>query len=425
MKKLLFIFVYLFLLSLTLQAGKVYVITLDGAINAAACDYIDYGITEAVNNNAECLIIKLNTPGGLLKSTRVIVSQFLESSIPIVVYVAPGGSQAASAGVFVTMAAHIAAMAPGTNIGAAHPVAMQGQQDTVMMRKVTNDAAAFIRTISEKRERNVQWAEDAVRSSLSITESEALEKDVIDLVAKNVDELLTMLHAMQIETADEQKILDTENAEVVNLEKTFQQKLLGILSDPNIAYILLMLGFYGLLFELYNPGAIVPGIVGVICLILAFYSFHTLPVNYAGLALIVFAIILFILEIKVVSYGVLTVGGTVSLILGSIMLFDVESALEFISISWEVIVIVIVLTLLFFFFAIGMGIKAQRKKVTTGSGGIINEKGKAITKLNPEGQVKVHGEIWRAESEEGTIEKDSVITVTKIEELTLKVRKFE
>ena len=425
MKKFIYLFLFLIILSIQAQKSTIHVIVLDGAINAAAADYINYGIEEAISQNSECLIIKLNTPGGLLKSTRIIVSQFLESKIPIVVYVSPGGSQAASAGVFITMAAHVAVMAPGTNIGAAHPVTLQGKQDSVMMKKVTNDAAAFIRTISEKRKRNNQWAEDAVRQSLSITESEALKENVIDLIATNVDELSEKLHGIEVETTEGVKSLNTEDAEIIYLEKTFQQKLFGIISDPNIAYVLLMLGFYGLLFELYNPGAILPGVVGGICLILAFYSFHTLPINYAGLALIIFAIILFILEIKIVSYGILTIGGTVSLVLGSIMLIDVESALESISISWEVILAVVVLTLAFFIFAIGFGIKAQKKKVTTGSKGIINEKGKAISQLEPTGQVKVHGEIWSAECEEGVIKKGENIVVTDIIELTLIVKRID
>jgi len=424
MKKFIYLFLFLIILSIQAQKSSVLVIVLDGAINAAAADYINYGIEEAISQNSECLIIKLNTPGGLLKSTRIIVSQFLESKIPIVVYVSPGGAQAASAGVFITMAAHVAVMAPGTNIGAAHPVTLQGKQDSVMMKKVTNDAAAFIRTISEKRKRNNKWAEEAVRQSLSITESEALKENVIDFIANNVDELCEKLNGMEVETTEGVKSLNTEDAEIIYLEKTFQQKLFGIISDPNIAYVLLMLGFYGLLFELYNPGAILPGVVGGICLILAFYSFHTLPINYAGLALIIFAIILFILEIKIVSYGILTIGGTVSLILGSIMLIDVESALESISISWEVILAVVVLTLAFFIFAIGFGIKAQKKKVTTGSKGLINEKGKAISKLEPAGQVKVHGEIWSAECEEGVIEKGENIVVTDIIELTLTVKRI-
>ena len=304
------------------QNNKVIVLNVDGAIHPACADYIEAGIQHTVEVGASCTVIKLNTPGGLLKSTRAIVTDFLEAEIPIIVYVSPSGSQAASAGAFITLAAHFAAMAPGTNIGAAHPVSLLGQQDSIMMEKATNDAAAFIRTISEKRNRNVQWAEDAVRKSLSITETEALNENVIDTIAVNLDELFGMLDGLEIETAAGIKTLKTKHADIVEFEMTFSQKLLSILSDPNVAYLLLMFGIYGIFFELYSPGAIFPGVIGGICLILAFYSMNTLPVNYAGLALIILAIILFILEIKIVSHGVLSIGGVISLFLGSVMLID-------------------------------------------------------------------------------------------------------
>ena len=384
---------------------------------------MENGIRKAEDAGAECLILKLNTPGGLLKSTRVIVTAFLQSKIPIVVYVYPGGAHAASAGVFITMAAHIAVMAPGTNIGAAHPVSLQGEQDSTMSEKATNDAAAFIRTISEKRSRNIEWAEDAVRKSLSITESEAKKLRVIDLIAANLNELLEKINGKEVTTAEGPVILNTSDAEIVELEMNFQQKLLSLLSDPNIAYILFMIGLYGILFELYNPGSIFPGVIGVISLILAFYSLHTLPINYAGLALIIFAVILFILEIKIVSHGLLTIGGVVSLILGSLMLIDVDSSLEFVEISWEVIVAVAGLTTLFFLFAIGLGIKAQKRKPTTGTTGLIDEIGRAATELNPEGKVYVHGEIWNAESLEGNIAAESKIIVKEVSNFVLKVRK--
>jgi membrane-bound serine protease (ClpP class) len=402
---------------------KVIVINADMAIHPPGADYINSGINKAIDENAECLIINLNTPGGLLKSTRVIVTHFLQSEIPIIVYVSPSGSQAASAGVFITMAANIAVMAPGTNIGAAHPVTLQGTQDTVMMEKATNDAAAFIRTISEKRHRNIKWGEDAVRKSLSITETEALELNVIDIIAKDINDLLELVDGREVETSKGLKTLHTKNAEVIILEMTFAQKILSILSNPNIAYILLMIGIYGLFFELYNPGALFPGIIGGICLILAFYSMHTLPVNYAGLALIILSIILFLLEIKIVSHGALTIGGVISLFLGSMMLIDTESILEAMEISMELIIFIVILTSAFFIFAITLGVKAQRKKATTGTEGMIGEIGKTVTKLSPSGEISVHGEFWKAECIDGEIEEGAEVEIVAIRDLKLKVKK--
>jgi membrane-bound serine protease (ClpP class) len=400
---------------------RVVAIKIDGAINPAVSAFIRSGIQRAKDEAAQCLVIYLNTPGGLLKSTRVIVSDILESPVPIVVFVAPGGSHAGSAGVFITLAAHIAAMAPGTNIGAAHPVSMEGQQDSIMMEKATNDAAAFIRTIAEKRKKNLQWAEDAVRKSLSITETEAVEKNVIDLVAKDINSLLEKIHGRAVEIPTGEVKLETAGASVEYIEMSWSERLLDILSDPNIAYILLMLGMYGLLFELYNPGTILPGVVGVISLILAFYSLHTLPVNYAGLALIIFAIILFIAEIKIVSHGLLSVGGVVSLLLGSMMLIRSESALEFIEISWSLIISTVALTAVFFLVIIGFAIKAQRRKPATGSEGMVGMLGETLTVLNPTGQVQVHGEIWNATSTKGKIPKGKSVRVVAVEGLTLHV----
>ena len=406
------------------QENKVIAITIDGAIHPASTEYIQTGLDLANEENATCLLIKLNTPGGLLKSTRVIVSEFLESEIPVIVYVSPSGSQAASAGVFITMAAHIAAMAPGTNIGAAHPVSMLGAQDTVMMEKATNDAAAFIRTISEKRNKNIQWAEDAVRNSVSITETEALDSNVIDYIARDVDELMERINGIEIETSSGSVKMATENYELKYLEMTLSQKLLSILSDPNLAYILLIFGIYGIFFELYSPGAIFPGVIGGICLILAFYSMHTLPINYAGLALIIFAVILFVLEIKVVSHGILTIGGVLSLLLGSIMLIDKESFLEAMNISIELIILIVALSAAFFLFAISFGIRAHRKKVSTGNEGIVGETGRALSDLKPQGDILVHGEIWKAESHEGEIKKGESVSIIEIDNLTLKVKRF-
>ncbi|HTK83405.1 MAG TPA: nodulation protein NfeD [Bacteroidota bacterium] len=407
------------------QSRSVRVLTIDGTINPSSADYIHEQILRADEAHAECLIIRLNTPGGLLKSTRVIVSDFLASPLPVVVFVAPAGSQAASAGVFVTLASHVAVMAPGTNIGAAHPVTVGEQMDSIMMQKSTNDAAAFIRTISEKRHRNIRWAEDAVRKSISITETEALNEHIIDTIATDITRLLAAIDGREIQTSAGMKILRTKDADVVNVNMSFVQQLLDILSDPNIAYIFMMLGIYGLLFELYNPGLIFPGIVGVIALILAFYSFHTLPINYAGLALIIFAIILFVLEIKITSHGLLTVGGVVCLILGSMMLIRTDSMLDFIGLSWKIVITTAVITSLFFIGVIGFGIQAQRRKPVTGIQGMIGEIGEAFTILDPEGRVRIRGELWHAVSTQGNIEQGSKVVTEGIENLKLKVRKLE
>lgn len=417
-----FLFWSLFILTPAfLFAQKVLVIKVDGSINPVSADHIHDGIKKASQDKAECLVILLNTPGGLLKSTRVIVSDILESPVPVIVFVAPGGAHAGSAGVFITMAAHIAAMAPGTNIGAAHPVDLQGKMDSVMSEKATNDAAAFIRSIAEKRQRNFQWAEDAVRRSLAITEKEALEKRVIDLVALNTTELLRNIDGKNVAVQGGTTVLHTSKAQVETVEMSALEKILDLLSDPNVAYLLLLLGMYGILFELYNPGAILPGVVGVISLILAFYSMHTLPINYAGLALIVFAIILFLLEIKIVSHGILAIGGVVSLLLGSLMLIRSDAALESVRISRSVIIAAVAVSALFFLFVLGLGMRALRARPITGVEAMTGEIGESLDILNPNGTVRVHGEIWRAISTSGAIGQGERIRVVAIRDLTLLV----
>ncbi len=419
MKRILPYFFFFFFLPYSDTAQTVVSMKLDGTINPVTADFIHDAIKKAGKEKAECLIIHLNTPGGLLKSTRVIVSDMLDSPVPVIVYVSPGGSQAGSAGVFITLAAHIAAMAPATNIGAAHPVTLQGQMDTTMNEKVTNDAAAFIRTIAEKRNRSLVWADRAVRRSYSYTETEALQDSVIDLIAKNESELLRMIDGRTIELSSGTKTLRTASATIVKYEMSWLEKLLNILSDPNIAYILLLLGMYGVLFELYSPGAILPGIVGVIALILAFYSMHTLPINFAGLALIIFAVILFLLEIKIVSHGLLAIGGTISLLLGSMMLIKSTSGLELVKISRGLIISATAVSALFFLFILGFGIKAQRLKVVTGAEGMIGTTGEVMEMLAPAGTVKVQGEIWNAESVAGNISKGEKVRIKEIKNLKL------
>lgn len=424
MKRILSYCLFLFLSPPITDAQTVISMKVDGTINPASADFIHNGIEKAVREKAECIIIHLNTPGGLLKSTRVIVSDILESAVPVVVYVSPGGAHAGSAGVFITLAAHISAMAPGTNIGAAHPVTLQNQMDSTMNEKATNDAAAFIRTIAEKRHHNIEWAENAVRKSFSYSETEALEDSAIHLIAKDETELLAKINGKAVELSSGTKTLHTASATVKQHTMSVWEKILDIISDPNIAYILFLLGLYGLMFELYNPGAILPGIVGVIALILALYSMHTLPINYAGVALIIFAVILFLLEIKIVSHGLLAIGGVISLLLGSMMLIRSDSSMEMIKISRGVIIGATVVSALFFLFVVGFGIKAQRRKVVTGIQGLIGDIGEVADTLSPVGTIKVQGEVWNAESLSGIIDKGERVRIKEMKGLKLFVEKI-
>ncbi len=400
-------------------------ISVDGAISPASASYIKEGIKEAEKSKADALLIELNTPGGLLESTRDIVQYIFSSRIPVIVYVAPGGARAGSAGVFITLAANIAAMAPGTNIGAAHPVGLGGESDSskVMYDKVTNDAAAFIRSIAQKRKRNQDWAENAVRNSISATENEAFEQNAIDFIAPNAQKLLMMVDGMKIETAKSTVTLKTAGKKIIDKEMNWKEILLSIISDPNVAYIFVLLAMYGILFELYNPGSIFPGVIGGISAILAAYSLQILPVNYSGLLLILLAVVLFIIEIKVVSYGLLTIGGIVAFILGSTML--IESPVEVLNISISLIIIGSIATTLFFLVVISLGIKAQYRKTDSGAEGMIGKTGIAITAISKgqKGKIKAFGEIWTAVSDSEINPGDEVI-IEEAKSLTIKVKKL-
>jgi membrane-bound serine protease (ClpP class) len=410
-------------LSVENKKSEVLVITVNGVINPVASEYIGKSIKKASEMNAEAMIIELDTPGGLDTSMRSIVKDIIGSNVPVVVYVSPSGARAASAGVFITMAAHIAAMSPGTNIGAAHPVAVGEKMDKVMAEKATNDAAAYIKSIAETRGRNVKWAEDAVRKSVSVTETEALKNNIIDLIAKDINTLLSEIDGRAVKTAYGDKTLKTANAKIIRHEMGFRHKILNLISDPNVAYILMMLGFYGLFFELTNPGAIFPGVIGGICLVLAFYSFQTLPINYAGLLLIIIGLILLILEVKVTSYGMLTIGGIVSIVLGSLMLF--ESPLPFLKLSLSVIIPAAIVTALFFVLTFRLAYSAHKRKPVTGAEGLVGLEGMAKTDITPGGgMVVVHGEYWSAYSDD-VIQKDERIIVEDVKGLRVKVKKSE
>jgi membrane-bound serine protease (ClpP class) len=401
---------------------QVFLIKIDAPITPVVSEYIIKSIDKASDAKAEAIIIELNTPGGLVDSMQQIVMKMMASDVATVVYVAPSGGRAASAGVFITMAANIAAMAPTTHIGAAHPVTMQGQMDKTMESKVVNDLAAMARGIAEKRGKNQAWAEEAVRKSVSITDTEALKNNVIDLVAPDVATLVKSINGKTVELVMGKKTLITEGAEVKEIPMGFRYRLLEIIGNPNIAYILMILGFYGLYFELSNPGAVFPGVAGAICLVLAFYALHTLPINYAGLILIMLGISLFIAEAFITSHGVLGVGGTISMLLGSVMLIDSPSPV--LQISWVVIIPAVGLSALLFIITVGVAVRVYREKPDTGKEGMINMKAIAKTDILPagQGQVFMRGEYWTAWSDD-LIHAGDPVTVVAIEGLKVKVKK--
>jgi len=404
--------------------APVFYIEVDGIINPATAKFITDSIDQATEKGGQCLVVELDTPGGLMESMRLIVKKILGSSIPVIVYVAPRGARAASAGVFITMAAHIAVMSPGTHIGAAHPVTIggEGKESKTMTDKILNDTVSYIKGIAKGRGRNVDWAEKAVRKSVSVTDEEAVKLNVVDFISPDLQDLLTRVDGKVIKFDGATRTLMTKGVKPQPLQMSWRYKVLDIISNPTIAYILLMLGIYGIFFELSSPGAILPGVVGGIFLILAFYALQMLPVNYAGLALILFAIILFIAEIKVVSHGLLAVGGVISLFLGSLMLF--ESPAEYMRVSLSVVIPAVLVSAAFFIFAVGKAIRARLTKPTTGMEGLISEAGVASTAIAPEGKVSIHGEFWNAVSDQ-PIEKGEKVQVMGVTNLKLKVKKME
>jgi membrane-bound serine protease (ClpP class) len=401
-------------------AKKIYLIEIDAPITPVTAEYFIKSIDRASHDNVEALIVQMNTPGGLVDSMNDIVIRMMSSKVPIVVYVAPSGGRAASAGVFITMAAHIAAMAPTTHIGAASPIQLEGKMDETKERKAMNDLAAFARGIAEKRGRNAQWAEEAVRKAVSATETEALKLKVIDLIARDIPSLVSAIDGRTVDVIIGKKTLKTAGAEVKTMKMGFRDKLLGIISNPNIAYILMILGFYGLYFELSNPGAIFPGVAGAICLILAFYALQTLPINYAGLMLIILAIALFIAEAFITSHGVLGIGGTIAMLIGSVMLID--SPAPVLQISWAVIIPAVAMSAILFIITVTIAIRVYREKPTTGKEGLIGMVAMAKTDILSDGQVFMRGEYWNAWSDE-PIQKGEQVVVIAVEGLKVKVRK--
>jgi membrane-bound serine protease (ClpP class) len=432
-------FVLLFtviLLALSIASGAqaqvsnaVYVITIKGVINPTLVDYVKRGINLAEDNNAQALVIQMDTPGGLDTAMRDIVQLMVNARVPVVVYVSPSGARAASAGVFITMAAHVAAMAPNTAIGAAHPVSIGGDQTQTTPtsaedEKVLNDAAAYIRSLAASHGRNVDWAEKAVRESVSATEQEALTLGVIDMIAPDLPALLNQLDGRQVTLISGQQVtLHTKGAVVITTPMKTIEKFLYTITDPNIAYILMSVATLGIMAELFNPGLIFPGIIGGICLLLSFYSLGVLPVNYAGLGLILLALGLFVGEFFSTSYGVLTIGGLASLVAGSLMLFKGSSPVFRVS-PW-LIAVVCLLIAGFLSFIIQRAVKAHRQQAYFGREELLNKTAVVRAALNPEGVVFYKGERWQAVSESGAIPEGEEVTIKTIDGLTLHVVKKE
>ncbi len=426
--------VFTFLMIIVWMAGTVcaqdkkpvfHVINLEGVITSPSAKYVGESLDEAKKAGVDGLIILLDTPGGLDTAMRDIAKTILNAPMPVIVYVSPSGARAASAGVIIAQAAHVAAMAPGTNIGAAHPVAIGiggGEMDKTMSKKIENDAAAYARSIAKTRGRNEEWVEKAVRKSESITADEALKLNVIDVVAPDIEKLLAAIDQREVTVAGNKRKVSTTGAVLDTKKIGTRQGILAALSNPNIAYILLLIGLAGLYFEFSTPGAILPGVIGGISLLLAFFGLSTLPVNYTGILLILFSIILFIAEIKVMSYGMLTVGGVISMAMGSFLLFDTpEPALR---VSLQVLIPSVALISIFFIAAIWLAVGAQRRKHYSGTESMIDAQGEAATDLAPEGQVLYQGEYWAAQSNLW-VRKGAKVRIIKVEGLKLNVEEMK
>jgi membrane-bound serine protease (ClpP class) len=412
--------VWCLLVALGAIASEVHVVAFEGPIGPVAARFIADAVEDAEAGRAGCLVIEMDTPGGLDTSMREIIQDILASRVPVVVYVHPSGARCASAGVFIAMSADAVAMTPGTSIGAAHPVTIgQAEVDEETMDKIVNDSASYIRSLAAKKGRNEDWAEKAVRESATATADEALDLGIIDVVVEDIDELLKAIDGREVDEAKGGTI-DTKDAVVKRIEMSFRYRVLSILSNPNVAYLLLLLGFYGLFFELSNPGSIFPGVLGAIFLVLAFFSFQMLPINYAGVLLIALAVGFFITEIWVTSGGLLTVGGVIAMFFGSLML--IESPAPFLKISLKVIIPAVIATAAFFVFAVGAGLRAQRRKPVTGKEGLIGEIGVATTDIDGTGQAFIHGELWTVTSDE-KIEKGGGVRVVSMKGLRPEVRR--
>lgn len=406
------------------EIKSVKILEVDGAINPVIAGYVARGIEECERTNSIC-VIEINTPGGLDISMRKIIKKILSSTIPVIGYVYPEGARSASAGVYILYSCHISAMSPSTNLGAAHPVMMNdgGKTDKVMQEKMTNDAAAYIKALAQKRGRNIEWAEKAVRQSVSIPANEAVKLKVVDILAKDVNELLEKIKNKEIKIGDKKITLNPDISSIKKIEMNFMEKFLHVITDPNMAYILMLIGIYGLIYEFASPGAVFPGIIGAICIILGLYALGTLPINYAGLFLIGLAVILFIIEVFAVTHGLLALGGIISFVLGSLML--IPAGYPYLQISRSLIFSTAFLSAAFFAIIVFVISKNIRRKTSvSGKNEIINAIGEVREILKPKGLIFVLGELWTAESITGEeIPVGEKVIVKELKGLTLLVKK--
>jgi membrane-bound serine protease (ClpP class) len=423
MRSLILILLFLMLpLTLQAQAPQIAALSVSGPINPVTADFLKRNLEAAARRGDRLVLVEMDTPGGLDKAMRDAVQAIFKSPVPVAVYVTPSGARAASAGAIIALSADICAMTPGTNIGAAHPVSIGGNnQDKVMEGKVVNDAEAYVEGIAARRGRNSDLARKMVRESLSLSAENALKQGVIDLIAADRQELLTKLEGRAVVRGGKQIVLRLAGARVTSYEMGLRDKIFDAISNPDVAYVLMLLGFLGLFFELSNPGVILPGVIGGISLILAFFAFQTLPVNYAGLLLILLAVILFVAEVLVVSHGILAIGGIIAMVLGSLMLFP--SSVPYLRLSRWLIASTTLVMAAFFIVVVAKVIQAQREKPISGREGMIGEHGLAATDIDGAGKVMVHGEYWNASSAE-PIAKGEKVEVTALEGLTVTVRKL-
>lgn len=433
MRKYIIVFLILIITSINTFGSEILIVEINSSINPATVDYINDALKEASIKRSELVMILLDTPGGLVNSTREIVKSIMSSEVPVVVYVYPDGARAGSAGVFITMAAHIAAMSPGTNIGAAHPVEAGGQDvdkkgGKDLRKKIENDTIAFIESIAEKRGRNKEWAIKAVRDSISVTASTALSENVIDIVAKDIDELIKAIDQKEVETSAGRRVLNLADKPKRYFKMNIRQKLTNLFADPNISYILMMIGIAGIMMELYHPGAIFPGVIGGISLILAFMSFQVLPINYGALLLILLGVILIIAELFITSYGILSIGAAVSILIGSLLLINKLDPRFLFEPNYGVdrgMIFMITIVIVGFFAIIAyLVIKSRIKRSVVGAEGLINKTVEVTEDISPtkNGKVFVNGEYWFARSDE-IIRKGEKAEVIKVEGLTLIIRK--